>query len=209
MSAARQYLYMAHFTAHPCASLTLDPAPSSPSSSPPDALEPLPAPILAALRALPSVRAAPPTSPIAAALLAHAPPDLPAVPPADAPPPQQQHPRLTPAQAVGAARAALHAWHAQKSLAFEALIGTMEWWDKRKPLEGVLALVLGAADGDEGEGTGTGTGTRAGDLMRVVDRLGGLVLCVFVFLSLDPRARPSERCASTRLDAKLAGGTQD
>lgn len=203
MSAARQYLYMAHFTAHPCASLTLDPAPCSPSSSPPDDFDPLPAPILAALRGLPSVRAAPPTSPIAAALLEHEPPDLP-----DAPP-QPQPPHLTPAQAVGAARAALHAWHAQKSLAFEALIGTMEWWDKRKPLEGVLALVLGAADGDEGEGTGTGTGTRAGDLGRVVDRLGGLVLCVFVFLSLDPRARPSERCASTRLDAKLAGGTQD
>ncbi|GAA5837528.1 hypothetical protein JCM9279_006781 [Rhodotorula babjevae] len=168
-----QYLYMAHFTTHPCASLTLDPAPSSPSH--PGALDPLPAPVLAALRALPSVQSAVSTSPIAAALLAHGPPDLPGAPPADAPPPPpQQH--LTPEQAVAAARAALRTWHAQRSLAFEALVATMEWWDKRKPLEGVLAFVLGAADGEEGEGAGTGTGTRAGDLGRLVDRLSGLVL---------------------------------
>ncbi|KPV75780.1 uncharacterized protein RHOBADRAFT_52808 [Rhodotorula graminis WP1] len=163
-----QYLYMAHFTAHPCATLTLEPT-SSPS--PPHALDPLPVPILAALRTLPSFQSAPPTSPIAAALLAHDPP-LPLAAPtaaaaADAPP-------LTPSQAVSCARSGLRTWHAQRSLAFEALVATMEFWDKRKPLEGVLALVLGAADGDEGEGTGTGT--RAGDLGRLVDRLGGLVL---------------------------------
>ncbi|GAA5938683.1 hypothetical protein JCM3775_001959, partial [Rhodotorula graminis] len=169
-----QYLYMAHFTAHPCAALTLEPT-SSPS--PPDALDPLPAPILAALRTLPSVQSASPTSPIAAALLAHDPPPPLAAPTAaaaaaDAPPPPPAP--LTPLQAVSCARSALRTWHAQRSLAFEALVATMEFWDKRKPLEGVLALVLGAADGDEGEGTGTGT--RAGDLGRLVDRLGGLVL---------------------------------
>ncbi|GAA5904649.1 hypothetical protein JCM8208_004840 [Rhodotorula glutinis] len=184
-----QYLYMAHFTTHPCASLTLDPAPSSPSLPP--QLDPLPAPVVAALRTLPSVRSAPPTSPIAAALLAHGPPlfgDAPttttttttttaaAAAAADgngnAPPPS---PHLAPAHAVAAARSALGAWHAQRSLAFEALVATMEFWDKRKPIEGVLALVLGAGEG-EGEGEGEGGGRGAGEVGRLVDRLGGLVL---------------------------------
>lgn len=70
-----------------------------------------------------------------------------------------------PAVVLEEARAAYRAWHTARREAFAALTGMMEFWDKRKPLEGVLAAVLG-----EGEG--------GRNIHKTVDELCNLVLCV-------------------------------
>ncbi|POY76587.1 hypothetical protein BMF94_0176 [Rhodotorula taiwanensis] len=68
-----------------------------------------------------------------------------------------------PAVVLEEARAAYRAWHTARREAFAALTGMMEFWDKRKPLEGVLAAVLG-----EGEG--------GRNIHKTVDELCNLVL---------------------------------
>ncbi|BGP37813.1 Origin recognition complex subunit 3 [Rhodotorula kratochvilovae] len=128
-----QYLYMSHFTTQPYALLTLPPSPALLASLPPS--------VAPALRALPSVTSAPA---LAGALL---------------------DPSATPiqlAEEVSTARGALDLWHAERSGAFEALLACMEFWEKRKPMEGCLALLLG----EQAEG----------EMGRVVDGLCGLVL---------------------------------
>ncbi|GAA5978195.1 hypothetical protein JCM10908_004267 [Rhodotorula pacifica] len=62
-----------------------------------------------------------------------------------------------------AAREAYAAWHAARKEGFHVLVRSMEFWDKRKPLENTLAAVLG--DGD---------GRRA--ILKTVDELCSLVL---------------------------------
>ncbi|GAA5881279.1 hypothetical protein JCM3774_000950 [Rhodotorula dairenensis] len=61
------------------------------------------------------------------------------------------------------AREGYAAWHAARKAAFHVLLRSMEFWDKRKPLESTLSAVLG--DGDGGRG-----------ILRTVDELCNLVL---------------------------------
>lgn len=61
------------------------------------------------------------------------------------------------------ARGAYAAWHAETREAFHVLVAMMDFWDKRKPLEGVLALVLG--EGEPGR-----------SIARLIDGLCNLVL---------------------------------
>ncbi|GAA6050059.1 hypothetical protein JCM3770_001349 [Rhodotorula araucariae] len=128
-----QYLYMNHFTTQPYALLTIPPSPALLSALPPS--------VPPALRALPSVVSTPD---LATALLDP-----------DASPTQV-------ADEVATARRAMELWHAERSVAFEALLTSLEFWEKRKPLEACLAMLLG----EQAEG----------ELGRVVDTLSGLVL---------------------------------
>ncbi|GAA6023827.1 hypothetical protein JCM10207_005386 [Rhodosporidiobolus poonsookiae] len=125
-----QYLYMNHFTSNLLAALTLPV--DDPSSLSPALVE--------RVRSLPSLAAS--TSNVQATLLS------PSTSPADF------------LSAVNTCRSAAETWHAERSVAFEALLATMEFWDKRKPMETCLAMVLG-------EGSGMG---------KVVDELCALVL---------------------------------
>lgn len=59
-------------------------------------------------------------------------------------------------------RQAVSMWHAERSVAFEALMAAMEFWEKRKPMETMLAMVLGEG-GEKG-------------LAKTVDDLCSLVL---------------------------------
>lgn len=68
-------------------------------------------------------------------------------------------------EVLRAARASYAAWHAARKEAFHVLVRTMEFWDKRKPLESTLAAVLG--DGDGGRG-----------ILKTVDELYNLILYV-------------------------------
>lgn len=65
---------------------------------------------------------------------------------------------------VETCRRAISMWHAERSVAFEALLATMDFWEKRKPMETMLAMVLGEG-GEKG-------------LAKTVDDLCSLVLCV-------------------------------
>ncbi|KWU46587.1 hypothetical protein RHOSPDRAFT_15117 [Rhodotorula sp. JG-1b] len=66
-------------------------------------------------------------------------------------------------EVLQAARASYAAWHAARKEAFHVLVRTMEFWDKRKPLESTLSAVLG--DGDGGRG-----------ILKTIDELCNLVL---------------------------------
>ncbi|BGP05881.1 Origin recognition complex subunit 3 [Rhodotorula toruloides] len=59
-------------------------------------------------------------------------------------------------------RQAVSMWHAERSVAFEVLLAAMEFWEKRKPMETMLAMVLGEG-GEKG-------------LAKTVDDLCSLVL---------------------------------
>ncbi|BGP18746.1 Origin recognition complex subunit 3, partial [Rhodosporidiobolus nylandii] len=62
---------------------------------------------------------------------------------------------------VSAARTSLAAWHASRSVAFEALLACMEFWERRKPMEVCLGMVLGE---------------HSAQMAKTVDDLAGLVL---------------------------------
>ncbi|GAA5979191.1 hypothetical protein JCM11641_008456 [Rhodosporidiobolus odoratus] len=126
-----QYLYMNHFATQAFSALTFPP---------PSAASDLTADLQNNLRCLPSLASS--TSPLAATL-------------AD--------PATAPSEVLAALSSAQQEkddWHAARSEAFEALLACMEFWENRKPTEGVLGLVLG-------EGAGVG---------KVIDEVAGLVL---------------------------------
>ncbi|TNY23682.1 origin recognition complex subunit 3 N-terminus-domain-containing protein [Rhodotorula diobovata] len=174
-----QYLYMTHFTSNPLAALTL-PLPSSPSLS-----TPLPDATLSALRALPSLRSSP-SFPLAATLLS---------------------PTTSPSalhDALHSARSALEAWHAERRVAFECLLGVMDLWDKRRGMEGVLGAVLGEGGGGAGRQGGKGNEGREGDgeVGRLVEGLCGLVL-----QASSTKLPQFLRALSTRLDHFLSSSS--
>ncbi|GAA5894668.1 hypothetical protein JCM6882_006652 [Rhodosporidiobolus microsporus] len=165
-----QYLYMSHFTSHPLASLTLPPSASEDPSAP------LPATTLATLRALPSLSsAAPPSTTHLPSLDADSDASLSA--PLSSPSPAPAAVRA----AIESCRGHLAVWSAERSVAFEALVAMMDFWEKRKPLEGVLGMVLGAgvedgAAGRAGAGAAGEAGQQGKGLEKLVADLCGLVL---------------------------------
>lgn len=124
---------MNHFTSQPFASFT-HPASPAITSSPS-------APSIEALRVLPSVMSSPE---LAAAIL------NPLVSPTDI------------LAEVEICRQAVSMWQGERSVAFEALLAMMDFWEKRKPMETMLAMVLGEG-GEKG-------------LPKAVDELCSLVL---------------------------------
>lgn len=68
-------------------------------------------------------------------------------------------------EVLRAAREGYAEWQAARKEAFHVLVRSMEFWDKRKPLESTLSAVLGEGDGGRG-------------LVRTVDELCNLVLYV-------------------------------
>ncbi|GAA5822740.1 hypothetical protein JCM11251_004361 [Rhodosporidiobolus azoricus] len=80
-------------------------------------------------------------------------------------------PGTDPSSVLSSARTRLEDWSITRSVAFEALLVMMEFWEKRRPVEAVLGMVLG----DEGEAAQGGAGAGKA-LDKVVESLCGLVL---------------------------------
>lgn len=94
-------------------------------------------------------------------------------------------------EVLQAARASYAAWHAARKEAFHVLVRTMEFWDKRKPLESTLSAVLG--DGDGGRG-----------ILKTIDELCNLVLYVSFSAGRDGSRDRSLTPACTRSQASSA-----
>jgi hypothetical protein len=146
---------MNHFISQPYSSLTLPPALVQPDVLPSFSLE--------ALRSFPSVVSS--SSPLAQTLLN----------------PSSSTSDIV--AAVDSSRTAVGEWYERRSTAFEALLGTMEYWQKGKAVETVLQMVMG-------EGGGIG---------KTVDDLCGMVLCVFPFPLPPPVVLMKERPSSAKL----------
>ncbi|BGP22666.1 origin recognition complex subunit 3 [Rhodotorula toruloides] len=79
---------------------------------------------------------------------------------------------------VETCRRAVSLWHAERSAAFEALLATMDFWEKRKPLETMLAMVLG-------EGGEKGLAKMVDDLCSFVLQASPSKLPLFLSFLLD------------------------
>ncbi|BGP29911.1 Origin recognition complex subunit 3 [Rhodotorula toruloides] len=75
-------------------------------------------------------------------------------------------------------RRAVSMWHAERSVAFEALLATMDFWEKRKPMETMLAMVLG-------EGGEKGLTKTVDDLCSLVLQASSTKLPLFLSFLLD------------------------